>query len=171
MENCTFVTRNYDYASRFSFRVLVAGDEDPFEFCADDIDQPGVDEGFYHCLSQYSHSELSDLCDLPLDTVQSDEFGGALICKNVFMGVLGAVRYLKPCTLPTVTYGRFTSLDYHKKWLQMIINRKSLKIAQKARNQLVYKAGVVQDLKDSLRDSRESSNSSEVESTNFNPKI
>lgn len=127
--NCSLVVRNNDLASSDYFKLVTNIRLAPDNYCSSVIGATAVDDDDYYC-SQYPMGEK--WCDITIDQVRnSDDLGSALICNNVFMGVLSDIQFpydqiTFPCNVPRMTFGLYTSLDKHRDWMYQVMGRQPL---------------------------------------------
>lgn len=115
LENCSVIVRNSgpngDYFKLVSnFRIA------PKELCGITITDDDC--------SMYPMD--ADWCQvLPQQLFSSNDLGSALICNNVFRGVLSNIftpdPYTAPCGSPRTTFARYTSLEENDDWLYLVM--------------------------------------------------
>lgn len=127
--NCSLIIRNHGPSADY-FQLVTNIRIAPDSLCASSVvGGTAVDDDDYYC-SQYPMGD--NWCDLTIDQVRnSGDLGSALICNNIFMGLLSEIQFpydqfTFPCSAPRMTFALYTSIDDHKNWLYMVMGRPSI---------------------------------------------
>lgn len=124
--NCSVIIRNHDATSPDYFKLVTNMRIAPDRYCSAALAATAVDDDDYYC-SEYPLDNT--WCTTTVEQLRtSGDLGAALICNNVFMGVLSEIQFPYdqfnfPCNQPRTTFGLFTSLDEHREWLYVVMGR------------------------------------------------
>lgn len=124
-ENCSVIIRNHAASPSDYFKLASNLRKVPINYCPAYI---AGDDNVY--CSQYPLDD--DWCKLTeVQVATSGDLGSALICNQVFMGILSEIQFPYDqlsfsCLMPRMTFAWFTSLDEHKSWMYKIMGRPTI---------------------------------------------
>lgn len=121
--SCSVIVRNYDSTEYFKLSNSRLSPDS--RSCLMTTTNDDADEDDYYCTTYPMDSNWCEITGNQLR--ESPDLGSALVCDNVFLGVLSEIQFpsdiLFECGSPRRTSALFTSLDDNREWLYQVMGR------------------------------------------------